>query len=78
MRIAEQIPHSTFRLVIYVTDKHFLLEIEAGPMRQSYRYNKEQYPSVNDVKATMTEEWLEDVRVLFNEMYVKWRGASGK
>lgn len=75
MRIAEQIPHSTFRLVIYVTDKHFLLEIEAGPMRQSYRYNKEQYPTVNDVKATMTEEWLEDVRVLFNEMYVKWKSA---
>ncbi|NVK03890.1 MAG: hypothetical protein HWD92_03660 [Flavobacteriia bacterium] len=76
MRIAEQIPHSTFRLVIYVTDKHFLLEIEAGPMRQSYRYNKEQYPSVNDVKATMTEEWLEEVRVLFNEMYVKWKSAT--
>lgn len=73
MRIAEQIPHSTFRLVIYVTDRHFLLEIEAGPMRQSYRYNKEQYPNVGDVKATLTDEWLEEVRVLFNEMYVKWR-----
>lgn len=72
MRIAEQIPHDTFRLVIYVTDRHFLLEIEAGPMRQSYRYNKEKYPSVNDVKATITDEWLEEVRVLFNEMYVKW------
>ncbi len=73
MRIAEQIPHNTFRIVIYVTDKHFLLEIEAGPMRQSYRYAKEQYPNVEEVKKSLTEEWLEKVRGHFNAMYVDWK-----
>ncbi len=74
MRIAEQIPHPTFRIVLYVTDKHFLLEIEAGPMRQSYRYSKEKYPSAESVRTTITKEWLDKVHDHFNAMYVDWVG----
>lgn len=73
MRIAEQIPHPTFRMVIYVTDKDFLLELEAGPMRQSYRYAKEKFPSVDAVKKTITTEWLDQVHDHFNKMYVDWK-----
>ncbi|NVK26839.1 MAG: hypothetical protein HWE14_02280 [Flavobacteriia bacterium] len=78
MRIAEQIPHATFRIVIYVTDKHFMVELEAGPMRQSYRYAKEVYPSVESVKATLTNEWLDKVHDHFNAMYGDWKGLALK
>lgn len=78
MRIAEQIPHPTFRIVIYVTDKHFMTEIEAGPMRQSYRYSKEQYPNVEDVKKCITAEWLDKVHDHFNAMYGDWKSLGLK
>ena len=72
MRIIEQIPHPHFRMVLYATETHFLLEIEAGPMRQSYRYAKERFPGAGDVKGCITTAWLEDVRQSFNTMFVDW------
>lgn len=72
MRIAEQIAHPTFRIVIYVTDRHFNVEIEAGPMKQAYRYNKDKYPNVEAVKATMSQVWLDKVHDHFNAMYADW------
>lgn len=72
MRIAEQIPHPTFRIVIYVTDKYFLLELEAGPMRQSYRYPRERFTSVESVKNSITPQWLDKVHDQFNTMYQNW------
>ncbi|MDG1253285.1 MAG: hypothetical protein P8N56_06350 [Schleiferiaceae bacterium] len=73
MRIVEQIPHPDFRLVIYATDNQFIVEIEAGPMRQAYRFSKERFPTVEVVKACIQEPWLENVRSHFNGMYVDWK-----
>jgi|TARA_B110000259_G_C13727336_1_gene287020 hypothetical protein len=76
VRIVEQIPHSKFRIVLYTTEMHYIIEIEAGPMRQSYKYHKDKFPDVPSVKKTLTQEWLEQLRVIFNEMYIKWSEAS--
>lgn len=55
-----------------------MVELEAGPMRQSYRYAKEVYPSVESVKATLTNEWLDKVHDHFNAMYGDWKGLALK
>ena len=73
MRIVDTLPHPDFRIVLYATETHFIVEIEAGPMRQSYRYSKERFGDVATVKATITPEWLESVRQHFNGMYVEWK-----
>ncbi len=77
MRIVEQIPHPDFRIVIYATDTQFIVEIEAGPMRQAYRFSKERFPLVTDVKACIQPEWLEQVRAHFNGMYSDWKKTWG-
>jgi hypothetical protein len=77
MRIVEQIPHPDFRIVIYATDTQFIVEIEAGPMRQAYRFSKERFPLVTDVKACIQQEWLEQVRAHFNGMYADWKKTWG-
>ena len=76
MRIVEQIPHSKFRIVLYTTEVYFIIEIEAGPMRQAYKYHKDKYPDVPSVKKTLTDEWLEKLRVGFNQMYTDWPANS--
>ncbi|NDA27964.1 MAG: hypothetical protein EBZ25_03920 [Flavobacteriia bacterium] len=73
MRIVEQLPHPDFRIVIYATDTQFIVEIEAGPMRQAYRFSKERFPVVSDVKECIQPTWLERVRTHFNGMYVDWK-----
>ena len=76
MRIVEQIHHSTFRIVLYTTQTHYIVELEAGPMRQAYKYDRDKFPDVPSVKNTLTEEWLEELRVIFNDMYTKWSATS--
>ena len=76
MRIVEQINHSTFRIVLYTTHTHYIVELEAGPMRQAYKYDKDKFPNVPSVKKTLTQEWLEELRVIFNDMYTRWSAAS--
>tara|TARA_B100001142_G_scaffold80267_1_gene81000 strand:+ start:8812 stop:9045 length:234 start_codon:yes stop_codon:yes gene_type:complete len=76
MRIVEQINHSTFRIVLYTTQTHYIVELEAGPMRQAYKYDKDKFPNVPSVKKTLTQEWLEELRVIFNDMYTRWSAAS--
>ncbi|MDG1881959.1 MAG: hypothetical protein P8I92_06670 [Schleiferiaceae bacterium] len=76
MRIVEQINHSTFRIVLYTTQTHYIVELEAGPMRQAYKYDKDKFPDVPSVKKTLTQEWLEELRVIFNDMYTRWSAAS--
>ncbi len=73
MRIVEQIPHPDFRFLIYATDNQFIVEIEAGPMRQAYRFSKERFPTVEAVKSCIQSEWIEAVRGHFNGMYVDWK-----
>lgn len=73
MRIVEQLPHPDFRIVIYATDTQFIVEIEAGPMRQAYRFSKERFPLVSDVKECIQPAWLERVRAHFNGMYADWK-----
>ena len=76
MRIVEQKNHSTFRIVLYTTQTHYIVELEAGPMRQAYKYDKDKFPNVPSVKKTLTQEWLEELRVIFNDMYTRWSAAS--
>jgi hypothetical protein len=76
MRIVEQINHSTFRIVLYTTQTHYIVELEAGPMRQAYKYDKDKFPDAPSVKKTLTQEWLEELRVIFNDMYTRWSAAS--
>jgi hypothetical protein len=45
-------------------------------MRQAYKYHKDKYPDVPSVKKTLTNEWLEKLRVGFNQMYTDWPANS--
>jgi hypothetical protein len=53
-------------------DRWWWLEIEGGAMRQSYRFQKERFPSWESVLAVVTAEWLESVKESFNRMYADW------
>ena len=72
MRIAGTVPHPLFTITGYSMDRWWWLEIEGGAMRQSYRFQKERFPSWDSVLAEVTDEWLESVKESFNRMYADW------
>jgi hypothetical protein len=67
MRVVDQLPHPTFRIQLFHFGTNYLVEIEAGPMKQTYRF-----VSPAAVWATVTPEFLESVHKSFNGMYQDW------
>jgi hypothetical protein len=72
MRVVDQLPHPTFRIQLFHFGTNYLVEIEAGPMKQTYRYPNDRFPSPAAVWATVTPEFLESVHKSFNGMYQDW------
>lgn len=72
MRIAGTVPHPFFTITGYSMDRWWWVEIEGGPMRQSYKFQKEHYPDWESVRATLTPEWLGRVKGSFDQMYSDW------
>lgn len=72
MRVVDQLPHPNFRIQLFHFGANYLVEIEAGPMKQTYRYPTDRFGSPAAVWATVTPEFLEQVRQHFNAMYRDW------
>ena len=72
MRIAGTIPHPTLHITGYSMERWFILEIEGGPMRQSFRFRHESFPTWESVEKTVTAEWLQQVVAHFDLIYAAW------
>ncbi len=70
MRIVEQIPHSAFNIILFATEKDFIIKLEAGPMEQSYKLSKELFETVAEVKAYLSTQFINKAHDLFNDMYL--------
>lgn len=70
MRIVNEIKHPVFKISLFSTEKEFILQFEAGPMIQTYKYSKDTYPSAAEVEQAMDERFLDRVHDLFNEMFL--------
>lgn len=70
MRIIEQIPHPSFKMTLFSTEQYFILQFEAGPMQQAYKFSKDQFPSPTDLKSKLNDVFLDEVHDLFNQMFL--------
>lgn len=75
MRILGNIPHPEFKIVAYTLEKHFYVEIEAGPMKQCFKLHKETTGNLEGIKKLMNEEFLTRTHQLFEEMYLNYKKA---
>jgi hypothetical protein len=69
MRIIGSIPHPQFRVVVYELEKHIYVEMEAGPMKQGFKWPKSKVNGLSAARAIMDEAFYESVRQRFDEMY---------
>ena len=69
MRIADSWNTPQFRVVIYTLETAWYVEFEAGPMKQGYKFSKEKWPSLQDVKDALSVEFLTEVYSYFEKMY---------
>lgn len=78
MRIIDTIPHSSMAISIFQMNDKFIVKFEAGPMEQAFKFNAQDVISVENLKKLITEEFIETVRLRFNEMYLQLKNVVKK
>lgn len=69
MRILGTIPHRTYKVVAYTLDRHYYVEIEAGPMKQCYKLHKEKTDGLQGITKWLDEEFQQHLQQTFEQMY---------
>jgi hypothetical protein len=76
MRIIETIPHPSITISIFQMNDKFIVKFEAGPMEQAFKFYTEDVRSVEGLKALINEDFIEKVRIRFNEMFLQMKEAK--
>ncbi|MGZ3932567.1 MAG: hypothetical protein ACXVP0_14900 [Bacteroidia bacterium] len=69
MRIIDSIPHPSITISIFQMNDKFIVKFEAGPMEQSFKFSSADVKSVENLKLKINADFIETVRLRFNEMY---------
>lgn len=70
MRVVEVIPHPVFTVTLFNTEMNWIVQLEAGPMAQSYKFSKDLYENTALMKQGLNERFYDKAHDLFNEMFL--------
>lgn len=70
MRVVEIIPHPVFTVTLFSTEMNWVVQLEAGPMTQSYKFSKDLFENSGAMKSALNETFYDKAHDLFNEMFL--------
>jgi hypothetical protein len=73
MRIIDSIPHPSMSISIFNMNDKYIVKFEAGPMEQSFKFQTEQVKSVENLKKMINADFIETVRLRFNDMFLQMK-----
>lgn len=77
MRIIESINDKRFKISYYNLDRFYYMEIEAGPMKQCYKFSKEKHPDYNQLKIELNQgAFFDEVYKHFESMFMTLKGVN--
>jgi hypothetical protein len=76
MRIIDSIPHPSISISIFQMNDKYIVKFEAGPMEQAFKFYTEDVKSVNGVKKLINSDFIETVRLRFNDMFIQMKNAQ--
>jgi hypothetical protein len=75
MRIIDSIPHPSISISIFNMNDKYIVKFEAGPMEQSFKFQTEQVKSVENLKKMINANFIETVRLRFNDMFLQMKNT---
>lgn len=75
MRLVANIPHPKLKISIMSYMDKWLIEIEGGAYKQTFKVSHEGVPALEDVKKLITEELLNGCMERFNGMHLDFKNA---
>jgi hypothetical protein len=76
MRIIDSIPHPSISISIFQMNDKYIVKFEAGPMEQAFKFYTEDVKSVDGVKKLINSDFIETVRLRFNDMFIQMKNAQ--
>ena len=76
MRIIDSIPHPSISISIFQMNDKFIVKFEAGPMEQAFKFYTEDVKSVDVLKKLVNDNFIEKVRLRFNEMFMQMKDSQ--
>lgn len=73
MRIVESWSTPQFKTTIYAMERWHYVEFEAGPMKQGYKFMKDRYETVAEVKSALSDAFLAEVYSAFEKMFLAFK-----
>lgn len=73
MRIIATIPHESMTISIFQMNDKFQVRFEAGPMEQIFKFQLDEIKSLENLKAKISQDFIESTRVRFNDMFNQLR-----
>jgi hypothetical protein len=79
MRLIHTIAHPKLKIMVYGLDRWYYLEMEAGPMKQGYKFDKEAFAGPVELEQHLTQHgFWEVVYTQFESMYKAFQPVSGR
>ena len=75
MRTVLEIPHSVYKITVFSWNEKYILEIENGPFKQSFKIPVENVKSEEKVKEIIDEGFLEQLDDQFQKMHENFRSS---
>lgn len=75
MRIIDTIKHPSMTISIMQMNDKYIVRFEAGPLEQVFKFIVTEVRSLERLKELINEDFIDDVRIRFNQMYVQYREA---
>jgi len=78
LRLAATIPHPHCKISVLSWNEKWIIEIEAGPYKQTYKIAQESCPSLDEVKSLVTPALLSGTLNRFLTMHADFSEAFAK
>ena len=69
MRIVAQIPHRDIKISIFSYNEKYIIEMEAGQYKQTYKISADSVNGIEDVKTLCSEELITHTLNRFSAMH---------
>lgn len=75
MRVIAEVPHSRFKIQIFLYNARYLVKIELGQYEQTFKINESDVMGVEEVKKMITTELLTKCLHRFIAMREDWESG---
>lgn len=68
MRVIGDIAHPRYRITLFTWNEKYMAKIEAGALEQTYKFNRDDFGSIEMLKAYFDTAFFADIDRIFETM----------